>query len=266
MAAIAVQTVDAPTAGLEQVLYRLQEKRIALEKVVLQYGEAPAGIKEVFELCRGFERAYTSFINESPVASKIKEAFLGEKGLAGKVKKLPLDKVFELKNVKNDEFPGIFRFTGSVFPSEEDDVVTSPYNAMLALAQLVEGADCVLPVENQALIDIVNRGDAARERAEAGSASGAAPPAPASSSTPGAKPFDGMNGVAASLLLHLTASVRFEGPLNVDLNDITMNLVPYPRMHFLLSSMSPLTPPAKVRQGSRHGKGTAGARCGARVR
>ena len=51
----------------------------------------------------------------------------------------------------------------------------------------------------------------------------------------------------ASLLLHMTASVRFEGPLNVDLNDITMNLVPYPRMHFLLSSMSPLQPPPKER-------------------
>ncbi|KAG2446820.1 hypothetical protein HYH02_008380 [Chlamydomonas schloesseri] len=100
MAALATQLVDAPTAGLEQVLYRLQEKRIALERVVLQYGEAPAGIKEVFELCRGFERAYTSFINESPVASKIKEAFLGEKGLAGKIKKLPMDKVYDLKNVK----------------------------------------------------------------------------------------------------------------------------------------------------------------------
>jgi hypothetical protein len=38
-----------------------------------------------------------------------------------------------------------------------------------------------------------------------------------------------MNAIAATLLLNLTASVRFEGPLNVDLNDITMNLVPFPR-------------------------------------
>lgn len=57
----------------------------------------------------------------------------------------------------------------------------------------------------------------------------------------GAKPFDGMNGIAASLLLNMTSSMRFDGSLNVDLNDITMNLVPFPRMHFLLSSMSPLT-------------------------
>ena len=34
--------------------------------------------------------------------------------------------------------------------------------------------------------------------------------------------------------------MRFEGTLNVDLNEITMNLVPFPRMNFLISSMSPI--------------------------
>lgn len=34
--------------------------------------------------------------------------------------------------------------------------------------------------------------------------------------------------------------MRFEGDLNVDLNEITMNLVPFPRMHFLLSALSPI--------------------------
>eukprot|EP00983_Pelagomonas_calceolata_P077717 1153972-Pelagomonas_calceolata.AAC.3 len=43
------------------------------------------------------------------------------------------------------------------------------------------------------------------------------------------KPFDAMNGIAASMLLNMTSSMRFEGSLNVDLNDITMNLVPYPQ-------------------------------------
>lgn len=56
-----------------------------------------------------------------------------------------------------DEHPDVFRFTASVFPSEDDDVITSPYNAMLSAAKLVEHADCVLPIENQALIDICNR-------------------------------------------------------------------------------------------------------------
>ena len=33
---------------------------------------------------------------------------------------------------------------------------------------------------------------------------------------------------------------RFEGSLNVDLNEISMNLVPFPRLHYLVSAMSPL--------------------------
>ena len=57
------------------------------------------------------------------------------------------------------------------------------------------------------------------------------------------KPYDRMNGIAANMLLNLTSSMRFEGTLNLDLSDITTNLVPFPRMHFLLSSMSPLGAP-----------------------
>ena len=37
---------------------------------------------------------------DSPSASKIKEAFFSERGLAGGVQKLPLEKVFELDSVK----------------------------------------------------------------------------------------------------------------------------------------------------------------------
>ena len=48
-----------------QIHNRLAERRIYVEKEVLKYGEAPAGIKEVFELCRGFERAYVSYCNVS---------------------------------------------------------------------------------------------------------------------------------------------------------------------------------------------------------
>ena len=48
----------------------------------------------------------------------------------------------------------LFRFSVAVFPSEDDDVITSPYNTVLALQQLTEAADCVFPVENQALLDI----------------------------------------------------------------------------------------------------------------
>lgn len=41
-----------------------------------------------------------STLQESPAANKIKEAFFSEKGLAGNVQKLPLEKVFEIESVK----------------------------------------------------------------------------------------------------------------------------------------------------------------------
>jgi tubulin epsilon len=49
-----------------------------------------------------------------------------------------------------------------------------------------------------------------------------------------------MNNIIAHLLSNITCSMRFEGTLNVDLNEITMNLVPYPDLHFLISAMAPL--------------------------
>ncbi|TYI43402.1 hypothetical protein ES332_A01G167400v1 [Gossypium tomentosum] len=38
----------------------------------------------------------------------------------------------------------------------------------------------------------------------------------------------------------LTASLRFDGSLNVDVNEFQTNLVPYPRIHFMLSSYAPV--------------------------
>jgi tubulin epsilon len=150
-----------------------------------------------------------------------------------------------------DEYPDVYRFSVSVFPSEDDDVITSPYNAMLSCAALAEHADCVIPVENQALMDIMksiesksssSNADCAVKRGS--SLSGVDGGGVAGRAGHGGKPWDGMNGIAANLLLNLTAGMRFEGALNVDINEITMNLVPFPKLHFLLSSMSPVVVPA----------------------
>ena len=52
--------------------------------------------------------------------------------------------------------------------------------------------------------------------------------------------FEKENSIVANVVNNLTCSMRFEGDLNVDLNEITMNMVPFPKMHFLQSSLSPL--------------------------
>ena len=52
--------------------------------------------------------------------------------------------------------------------------------------------------------------------------------------------FEKENSIVANVINNMTCSMRFEGDLNVDMNEITMNLVPFPKLHFLQSSLSPL--------------------------
>ncbi|XP_075303151.1 tubulin epsilon chain isoform X1 [Opisthocomus hoazin] len=146
-------------------------------------------------------------------------------------------------NLLEDEFPEVYRFVTSVYPSGEDDVITSPYNSVLAMKELNEHADCVLPIENESLFDIVNKihqmtssgklGSTVKQNSLVTSSAGSA-------KTVQQKPFDAMNNIVANLLLNLTSSARFEGSLNMDLNEISMNLVPFPRLHYLVSSLTPL--------------------------
>lgn len=48
-----------------------------------------------------------------------------------------------------EEFPEVCRIVTAVYPSADDDVITSPYNSVLAMRELTEHAHCVLPVQNQ---------------------------------------------------------------------------------------------------------------------
>lgn len=159
-------------------------------------------------------------------------------------------------NLLEEEYPDVYRFVTAVYPSAEDDVVTSPYNSVLAMHQLTEKADCVLPVENQALMDIVNKIGQAIPSARTGKKTFFPTDVKAGSAintgdggltkTSEEKPFDSMNNIVANLLLNMTSSARFEGSLNVDLNEITMNLVPFPKLHYLVASQSPLYTSADV--------------------
>lgn len=165
----------------------------------------------------------------------------------------------------SEQYPELFKFTVTVFPSEDDDVITSPYNTVLALNELIDHADCVMPVDNQSLIDICNRVDKDTSKEITMSGTTTKPQTileapkiiggklvkgiikqepqvvqPTIFTKQKEKPFDKMNSIIAHLLCNFTCSMRFEGSLNVDINDITMNLVPFPRLHFISSSISPL--------------------------
>lgn len=52
--------------------------------------------------------------------------------------------------------------------------------------------------------------------------------------------YTNLNRIIAQVYSSLTASLRFDGALNVDISEFQTNLVPYPRIHFMLSSYAPI--------------------------
>ena len=60
--------------------------------------------------------------------------------------------------------------------------------------------------------------------------------------------YTNLNKLIAQIISSITASLRFDGALNVDLNEFQTNLVPYPRIHFPMANFSPIISAAKVRK------------------
>eukprot|EP01099_Mayorella_cantabrigiensis_P008338 TRINITY_DN781_c0_g1_i1.p1 TRINITY_DN781_c0_g1~~TRINITY_DN781_c0_g1_i1.p1 ORF type:complete len:452 (-),score=127.69 TRINITY_DN781_c0_g1_i1:118-1473(-) len=105
-----------------------------------------------------------------------------------------------------------------VYPSPEFSTsVVEPYNSVLSTHALLEHADVCFMLDNEAIYELCQR-KLQIER-------------------PG---YTNLNRLIAQVISSLTASLRFEGALNVDINEFQVNLVPFPRIHFLLSSYAPV--------------------------
>ncbi|XP_048505221.1 tubulin epsilon chain-like isoform X2 [Athalia rosae] len=127
-----------------------------------------------------------------------------------------------------DSYPHVDRFASCVFPAGSEDVVTAPYNVILATRELIDHATCVFPAENKALLEICNAQMLKRENADQALYNGTC------------RPFQDMNSIIVNMLLHLTSGSRFPGSLNMDMNELATNLVAYPTLHFVFSSVSPV--------------------------
>lgn len=55
-----------------------------------------------------------------------------------------------------------------------------------------------------------------------------------------------LNHIVANTMSGITAAFRFPGQLNGDLRKLAVNLVPFPRLHFLIPSFAPLTGSSSV--------------------
>jgi tubulin beta len=118
-----------------------------------------------------------------------------------------------------EEYPDRQMVTYSVMPSPKvSDTVVEPYNATLSVHQLVENADDVMCIDNEALYDICFR--------------------TLKLTTP---TYGDLNHLVSAALSGVTCCLRFPGQLNSDLRKLAVNLVPFPRLHFFMVGFAPLT-------------------------
>ena len=106
----------------------------------------------------------------------------------------------------------------SVYPAPRiSTAVVEPYNSILTTHTTLEHSDCSFMVDNEAIYDICkNKLNIERPS------------------------YRNLNRLIAQVVSSITASLRFDGALNVDLAEFQTNLVPYPRIHFPLVSYSPI--------------------------
>jgi len=105
-----------------------------------------------------------------------------------------------------------------IYPSPNiSTAVVEPYNGVLSTHMLLDNTDVSVMLDNEALYDICQKNLDIK--------------------TPN---YKDINTIIAKVASSTTASLRFFGELNVDLDEFLTNLVPFPRLHFMTTSMAPL--------------------------
>lgn len=105
-----------------------------------------------------------------------------------------------------------------IYPSPNiSTCIVEPYNGMLATHWLLDHTDVSLVLDNEAIYEICQkRLDIKRPS------------------------YKNLNRIIAKVVSSMTAALRFYGELNVDMNEFQTNLVPFPRLHFMTTSLAPV--------------------------
>merc|ERR1711972_646746 len=96
--------------------------------------------------------------------------------------------------------------------------IVEPYNAMLSTHWLLDHTEVSIVLDNEAIYAICQKQlDILRPS------------------------YAQLNMIISKVISSMTASLRFDGELNVDLGEFQTNLVPFPRLHFMTTALAPVT-------------------------
>mmetsp|Transcript_60594 Transcript_60594/g.69154 ORF Transcript_60594/g.69154 Transcript_60594/m.69154 type:complete len:311 (+) Transcript_60594:1-933(+) len=106
-----------------------------------------------------------------------------------------------------------------VFPSsKQSEVVVEPYNATFGINYLIEYSTLTHMIENDALYNICQLTQRHHEKRD----------------------YSNVNSIVSSFMSTVSAPTRFSGSINSNIRKMSVNLVPFPRHHFMLNSLAPL--------------------------
>merc|ERR1712026_478519 len=111
-----------------------------------------------------------------------------------------------------------------IYPSPNiSTCIVEPYNGLLSTHWLLDHTDVSLVLDNEALYDICQKKlDIKRPS------------------------YANLNNIICKVVSSMTAAIRFDGELNVDMNEFQTNLVPFPRLHFMTTSLAPVISKGKT--------------------
>merc|ERR1711973_240712 len=95
--------------------------------------------------------------------------------------------------------------------------IVEPYNAMLSTHWLLDHTEVSIVLDNEAIYGICQKQlDVDRPS------------------------YSDLNILISKVISSMTAALRFDGELNVDLGEFQTNLVPFPRLHFMTTGLAPV--------------------------
>jgi len=105
-----------------------------------------------------------------------------------------------------------------IYPSPKiSTCIVEPYNAMLSTHWLLDHTEVSVLLDNEAIYGICQKQlDIKRPS------------------------YADLNVIVSKVISSMTASLRFDGELNVDLGEFQTNLVPFPRLHFMTTALAPV--------------------------